>query len=112
MATTAAQLIAPQQVAGTATIYYTSGSGVKTRIDKLSVTNPTAGAVSITIHIVPSGGSVGDSTTITKTRGVNTLETWNCPDLVGHVLNPGDTIRALASAATSLTLMASGAQTS
>lgn len=108
MAVTLNQLVAPQQIANSATTYYTAA--VTTRIDKVSVTNPTATAATVTFYIVPSAGSVGDSTTITKTRSINTLETWTVFDLIGHVMNAGDTLRAVASAATTLTLMASGTQ--
>lgn len=111
MAITPLQLVAPQQIASSATIYYTS-TATKTRIDKVTVTNPTASAVQVTFYIVPSGGSVGDSTTITKTYSVPGLFTWNCPDLVGQIMAVGDTFRALASSATALTLMASGTQIS
>lgn len=109
MALTPAVLISPQQVAAAATTYYTS-TGLKTRIDKLTVTNPTATARSITIYLVPSGGPTDDTTTITKDKVINAGETWNCPDAVGQILGASGTIRAVASAATALTISAAGVQ--
>lgn len=109
MSITPAQLIAPQQLTNAAVTYYTSSS-LTTRIDKFSVTNTTGGAVTITIYIVPSGGSASASNTITYQRSVNAGQTWNCPDVVGQVMKSGDFIQALASAGASLTVMASGVQ--
>jgi hypothetical protein len=111
MGITPKALVTPQQIANATTTYYTS-TGLRTRIDKLTVTNPTAGAATVTIYLVPSGGSAGDSTTISKTKSVASLETWNCPDVVGHILEAGGTLQAVASAATTLTLAVSGAQLS
>lgn len=109
MSLTPAVLIAPQQVANATTTYYTS-TGLKTRIDKLTVTNPTATARSITIYLVPSAGSANDGTTIVKDKVINAGETWNCPDVVGQILAAGGTIQAVASAATALTISAAGVQ--
>jgi len=110
MAATPAQLVAPQQVASSTATYYTSGVGVTTRIDSVSVTNPTASAATITLYVVASGGTAGDANTISKAHGVNAGQTWNCPDLIGKVLPAGSTLQAIASAATTLTLAVSGTQ--
>lgn len=109
MSLTPAVLISPQQVANATTTYYTS-TGLKTRIDKLSITNPTATARSITIYLVPNAGAANDGTTITKDKVVNAGETWNCPDAVGQILNSGGSIQAVASAAAALTISAAGVQ--
>lgn len=111
MAVIQKSLIAPQQLTASAATYYTS-TGVRTRVDKLSISNPTGTARDVTIYLVPSGGSAGDSTTITKTKTVASLETWNCPDMVGQILEAGGTIQALASAVTALTISAAGTQMS
>lgn len=111
------QLVAPVQVAAAATDYIAAVT-VKTRLDKVTVTNPTTTARSITFYIIPSGGAAGDSTTITKEYAIPAKSTWNCPDLVGQILSPasggaaGDKLQALASAATALTLMISGTEIS
>jgi hypothetical protein len=108
MATIEKTLVTPQQVTNSTATYYTA-TGVKTRIHKITVTNPTATARDITIYVVPSGGSAGDSTTIVKTRTVLPLETWDCWALSGHIIPSGGTLQAVASASTALTLYASGA---
>jgi hypothetical protein len=108
MAITPALLVTGRQVPDTTTTLYTS-TNVVTRIDKLSVTNTTAGAVTITIYLVDTG-SAGDNNTVTYQQAVNAGKTWNCPDAVGHILNAGGIIQAVASAAASLTVRAAGVQ--
>jgi hypothetical protein len=109
MSITIAQLVSPQQLTNATATYYTS-TNIKTRIDKLTVSNPTSSAATVTIYLVPSGGSASDATTISKTKTVNAGETWNSPDVVGLVLNAGGTIQAVASANTTLTIAAAGVQ--
>lgn len=83
-------------------------ASVKTMIDKVTVTNTTGTAVTFSCNLVPSGGAVGDGNAIIKDKTVATGETYVCPELVGHVLESGDAISMIASAATSLTIRASG----
>lgn len=83
-------------------------ASVKTMIDKVTVTNTTAAAVTFSCNLVPEGGAVGDSNAIIKDKAVASGETYVCPELVGHVLESGDAISMIASAADSLTIRASG----
>ena len=45
---------------------------------------------------------------IAKTKALTAGECYTFPEIVGHVLGPGDVISTLASAATSITIRASG----
>lgn len=83
-------------------------ANAKTMIDKVTVTNTTAAAVTFSCNLVPSDGVVGDSNALIKDKSVASGETYVCPELVGHVLDSGDAISMIASAATSLTIRASG----
>jgi len=83
-------------------------ASVKTMIDKVTVTNTTGAAVTFSCNLVPSGGAVGDANAIIKDKTVAADETYACPELVGHVLEAGDAISMIASAAASLTIRASG----
>lgn len=107
MSVTPKTLIDSQQIANSATTYYTA-TNVRTIIDKFTVCNTTAGAVTVTVDIVDSGGSSGVTERIISARSIAAGETYTCPEVVGHILDSGDFIAALASAATSLTLRASG----
>lgn len=104
---TSKPLISPQRLTTSTATYYTS-TNLTTRVDKFTVTNTTAGAVTVTIYLVPSAGTADDGTTITSAKSIQGGETWNCPDMVGQVLGLGGTIQAKASAATSLTVSAAG----
>lgn len=81
---------------------------VPTRIDKMTVANPTAGAATVTIHWVPNGGSAADNNALVKTRSVQSLESWDVWPFIGQVLAVGDTIQAVASAGATINLAASG----
>lgn len=83
-------------------------ANAKTMIDKVTVTNTAAAAVTFSCNVVPSGDLVGDGNAIIKSKSVASGETYVCPELVGHVLESGDAISMIASAATSLTIRASG----
>lgn len=108
MAVTAKALFNPLQVAAGETTQYTAAAGVRTIIDKFTGTNTTAGAVTLTVKLIESGGAAGASNTIVSARSLTAGETYTFPELVGHVLNPGDKISTLASAGASITVRASG----
>lgn len=66
----------------------------KERIINATVTNDTGGAVSLTVHIIPSGGSAGSANKRISARSIAPGETYPCPELIGRVLEPGDFIQA------------------
>jgi hypothetical protein len=100
-------LIPAKQAEDLQTIQYTAVNA-KAIIDKFTVTNTSAGNVTISVNLVPSGGTAGADNLILDTRGIAPDETYTCPELVGQVLESGGFISTIASAATSLTIRASG----
>jgi IMP cyclohydrolase len=80
----------------------------KTIIDKFTVTNTSAGNVAFSANLVALGDGATDANVLVKTRAIAPNETYTCPELVGQVLESGGFISTLASAATSLTISASG----
>lgn len=78
-----------------------------TRVDKLTVTNPTGGALSVTVYILAAGVPVSDTSIVTATTSIASKAALNVKEVVGQVLNAGDSLQAVASAA-GLTAMASG----
>ena len=100
-------LIASKQAENVQTTQYTAVN-CKTIIDKFTATNTSASNVTITVNLVTSGGSPGDSNAISYTRSIAPGEPYTFPELVGHSLEPGGFISTIASAATSLTIRASG----
>lgn len=100
-------IIASQQLTNANATYYTA-TNVRTIIDKLTLCNTTGGAVTVTLDLVDSGGSAGVTERLLSARSINAGDTYTCPEVVGHVLNSGDTIQGLCSANTSITIRASG----
>lgn len=88
---------------------YTS-SAKKTIVDKFTVTNTTGSAATFTLHRIPSGGTASNANMLIPARSVNGGAIDLVPELVGHSLEAGDFLQALASAGATLTVMASGRQ--
>ena len=80
----------------------------KTIVDKFTATNTSASVVTLSVNIVTSGGSTGASNLIVDSRAIAVNETYTFPELVGQSLEAGGFISTIASAATSLTIRASG----
>jgi len=100
-------LIPAKQAENSQTTQYTAVN-CKTIIDKATVTNTSSGNVTISVNLVTSGGSPGANNLIIDTRSIAPNETYTCPELVGQALESGGFISTIASAATSLTIRASG----
>lgn len=80
---------------------------VKIMIDKFTGYNHTAGAVTLAVNIVESGGTAANTNRVvlyTLAAG----ETYTFPEVVGHYLNAGDFISTIAGAANSVSIRASG----
>jgi P pilus assembly chaperone PapD len=100
-------LIPPKQAENSQTTQYTAVN-CKAIIDKFTITNTSAGNVTISVNLVTSGGSAGASNLIMDTRAIAPDETYTCPELVGQALESGSFISTIASSAASLTIRASG----
>jgi hypothetical protein len=107
MAVTVKALIPAKQAENTQTTQYTA-TNCRAIIDKFTATNTTAGNVTISVNIVISGGTAAASNLIVDTRSIGPDQTYTFPELVGQVLDAGNFISTIASAATSLTIRASG----
>lgn len=108
MTTTAKPLIQSKQAESAQTTQYTAPTGTRTIIDKFSGTNTTAGALTLSVNIVPLAGTAGASNLIVAVKTLAGGETYTFPELVGHILAAGDFISTIASAATAITIRASG----
>lgn len=107
--TVIAKPIIPSIIASNAqTTQYTAGTGTRTIIDKFTGTNYSAGAVTLSINLVTLADTAGNQNLIVKTKSLAAGETYSFPEIVGHVLNAGDFISTIASAATSIAIRASG----
>lgn len=108
MTTVAAPLFDPVQLANTATTYYTGAEKTNTIIKKLTFTNTDTSNRTVTVYIVPSGGSADATTTLISAKVLIPGETWECFEAEGHVIEPAGTLQMVASAATAITAIGSG----
>lgn len=107
MSVSVKNLIQSKQAESAQTIQYTAVN-CRTVIDKFTATNTSANNVTISVNLVTVGGSAGVTNLIVDSRAIAPDETYTFPELVGQVLEPGGFISTIASAATSLTIRASG----
>lgn len=103
-----AVLQAGVQITTAAVAYVTATANAQTLIKRAVFTNITGGAVTITVHRVPSAGTAGPTNMIIDARPIAGLGNDLAPELANMVLNAGDTIQCLASANTSINFFASG----
>lgn len=91
------------------TTQYTS-TGLQTLLDKFTGTNVTAAPAVITVRIVPSGGTAGTANAITYVKTIAPGQAYLFPELIGHILAPGDFISTLGGTASAIVIRASGRQ--
>jgi hypothetical protein len=108
MTVTVKNIIPAKQAENSQTTQYTAATATKCLIDKFTVTNTTAATVTFSVNLVLLAGAAGAANRVLSLKGIAAGETYTCPEVVGQTLEAGDFISTLASAATSLTLMASG----
>jgi len=108
MTVTVKPLVPAKFVENSQTTQYTAVTSVRAIIDKATVTNVTASTATFSCNIVPASGSVSDSNLIIDTRAIASGECYTCPELVGHILVPGEFISTLAGTGSALTLRISG----
>ena len=65
-------------------------------------------AATISVNLVTTGGSAGNTNLVTKTKTLQPAEVYTFPELVGQVLNPGDFISTLAGTAGAINMRVSG----
>jgi len=96
------------ELATTSSTLYTAPANTTSQIQDVTVCNTGTAAVTVDIYVVESGGSVGDPTTVIDGKTIGAKETQTLSDLTGVVLETADTLRGLASVATTLSIQASG----
>jgi len=102
--------ITAAQLTATAATYYTAPANTKSIIKKLTFTNTTAGALTVTVYLVPSGGTASATNTLVSAQAIGAGECWECYQAAGQVLQAAGFIQALASAATSISIQGAVAE--
>lgn len=104
MGVSAKRLYGPDQLGTSLATLYTSPAGTTTSITTSTVTNVSAGVVTYTIHIVPSGDAADATNIVANEQPLDADGSEIVFQLVAKVLQPGDSIQALASAAASINI--------
>lgn len=107
MTVTSKSIISAKQAENLQTTQYTANN-CTTYIDKFTVTNNSGANVAFSANLVGRDGVPGATNLLIAARSVAPKETYTCPELVGHVLEPGSFVSTLAGSAGSLTIRASG----
>lgn len=85
----------------------TAAANQRIRMDKVTMTNHDTATRTVTVQIIPSGQSAANNRRVILNREIASNETVDFYEL-RHVLNPGDSIQALASVAGVITPYISG----
>jgi hypothetical protein len=110
--TVVAKVLVPAKIMSNAqTTQYTCGV-LHTIIDKFTVTNYSAGAVTFSVNLVTSGDTPGNQNLIISNQTLSAGQCYTCPELVGHVLDTNGFISTVAGAASSLEMRVSGREVS
>ena len=108
MTVVAKNLLQAKAAENAQTTQFTSASVGYTILDKMTATNTTAGAVTLSVNLVPSGSAAAASNLIESAVSIAAGTTYLCPGISGHILNAGDFVSTLAGAAASITIRISG----
>lgn len=91
----------------TTTTQYTA-TGVQCIIDKLTATNTSGSAVTLTVHLVPAAAGTDNSNAVGYQKSIPAGGVELFAEVVGQVLEPGDHIDTIASTGGVLVLSAAG----
>jgi len=92
------------QLGSSSTTLYTCPANTRARVIKANACNDTTTVPSMTFYLVPSGGSPGVTNLLINARNLPGNGTDSLREIVGQVLEPGDSIRGLASSADQVTV--------
>ncbi len=107
MTITATPLIGAQHAPNAQTTLYTSAVGVRTIIDKFTGHATLAGT--LTVNLVTSAGAAA-ATNVIAAKTFTLGEEYTFPEVVGHILAPGDFISVISTVAAAIVVRSSGRQ--
>jgi len=108
MSVIAKTLVPSAQAPAANTTQYTAPAATRTIIDKFTATNTTGAGATLTVFLVTAAGAAVAANTIISAQALAAGQCYTCPELVGHVLNPGDFIVTASSVNLALTIRSSG----
>lgn len=108
MTTTAKVLVDAVVAANSETTQYTAPANTRTIIDKMTATNTSGSAATITVKLIPQSGAAGAANTLISAQSIAAGASYLCPEIAGHILKAGDIISTLAGTASAITIRVSG----
>lgn len=89
---------------GAAQTFFTVRASTRLKIGRLSVVNATSSAATLTLHSVPSGGSIGTGTTEISALSIAGNTAVDLTSLVGGLYAAGTTLRVFAGTGSALVI--------
>lgn len=90
----------PLTVAGTATgtadVFFTVPSGTVIKVEDLYAINTSAGAVALSIHVIPSGGSIGATNLALDVLSIAAHTAVKLDAIIGDMWVAGDSVEVFA----------------
>lgn len=109
MTSTAKLLVPAQDLAAAVAVLFTSdANGKGTWIDKVTATNHSGAAQTMTFNHVPSGGTVVPANLLVDAKSIADKATDLLPELVGKFIPPGASLEGFCSAATAVAIEING----
>jgi len=89
---------------------YTSPANTRTSIQSASFVNVSGTAAMTYLYLVESGGTANAANAAICALTIASGATYQAPELINQIMEPGDSIAARATAGTAISARASGAQ--
>ena len=91
----------PLTIAGTATgsadTFFTVADGTTIKVEHIQATNTSASPVTLSIHVIPSGGSIGATNLHLDTLSIGANTTVRIDEMLHDMWTTGDVIQVYAS---------------
>lgn len=104
------RLVNGSQLTTSAATYYTAPANTTAKIEACVLTNTSGAGRTVTMHLVPSGGSASASNRILSAFSIAAGVSYSVDEAIGQVLETGGTLQALSDGATAVSLVVSGAE--
>lgn len=101
-------LFGPTQLTNADVTQYTSPQNTFTTVTRCVFNNTDTVAVTLTVNVVRSGGSVGATNQVISALALSAGQAYVSPELAGLILGPGDFISAKAGTGSEINAMGSG----
>lgn len=96
--------ITAAQLTASAATYYTAPSNTKSIIKKLTFTNTDTVARTVTVYLIPSGGTAGVTNILISAQSIGAGECWECYAAQGQTLQAAGFLQALADVTSKVTI--------